>query len=279
MGSPEHDDDVDETIDGENFRDDTTIVVSAAQDATVVAEVAAPPVFRCLDSDDPARIVLHQVNPREFELVEGFRYQGRAGTQTVLPEDLPNTDLASIPRLLGWFANSYGTHTLAALLHDHLVRNGTRLDPPVARHRADDVFRTALGELGVPYLRSLIMWSAVVLATRWKSSLAARLAMAAWMAAALAGIATLAWTLAARHPLLVVPLLAPVPFALLWSRREFAAGVIGGYTLWFITLPTVINFVAYGAYWIIEVTVFRPLWRIWPGGPRRPRSPPSYSQR
>lgn len=254
------------------------VVSTAPVEAPGAEEAAAAPVFRRLDDDEPARIVLHQVTPQQFQLGEGFRYRGRAGAWIVHPQDLPNTDLASIPRLMGWFANSYGRHTLGALLHDHLVRNGDALDPKVPRHRADDVFRIALGELGVPYLRSLIMWSAVVLATRWRLSPTARAAIVVWALAALAGVATLIWTALIPHPLAVVPLLAPLPFALLWGRREFVAGVVGGYTLWFISLPTVINFLAYGAYWTMENIVRLLVW-IGTAGARRRAKPPPFGDR
>ena len=258
--------------------DRTVVVVSAAPEEAPPADATADPVFRRLHSDEPARIVLHQVTPRQFQLVEGFRYRGRAGAWTVHPDDLPNTDLASIPRLMGWFANSYGRHTLAALLHDHLVRNGDRLEPEVPRHRADDVFRSALGELGVAHLRSLIMWSAVVLATRWGSSRRARVGIAVWVLAALAGVTTLIWTALLAHPVVIVPLLAPIPFALLWGPREFIAGVVGGYTLWFISLPILINLLAYGAYWIVE-NILRLLAWIGTAGSRPRRRPPPFWDR
>lgn len=237
-------------------------------------------MFRRLDSDEDAVIVLHQVNPREFELVEGFRYQGRRGAWEVRAEDLPDTDLASIPRLMGWFVSNYGRHTLAALLHDHLVRNGPCLQPPVPRHRADDVFRDALDELGVPYLRSRIMWSAVVFITRWRSSLASRLALAVWVLGAASGIAALVAAIVTGTPLLlVVALVAPLPFAVLWGRREMYAGVVGGYTLWFAILPTLFNVLVYGIYMLAEV-VARHLRRFTrPRDLPEPSGPPPFTHR
>jgi hypothetical protein len=196
-----------------------------------------------------ARIVLLQTDASHFQLYEGFRYAGAAGAWDVTPDDLPDTDLASIPLFLGWFTSRYGTHTLAALLHDHLVRNGAGLDPPVPRSDADDVFRTALLELDVPYVRASIMWAAVTFATRWRTSLVTRLAMGAWLAAAIAGLAALLTGLATRDLRLVaVAVAGPVPFALLWSRRQYLAGLVGGYTLWLVAVPAVVNLVAYALY-------------------------------
>ena len=242
-----------------------------------VEPVEAGP-FRRLDSDAPARVVLHQVTAREFELVEGFRYDGQAGSYEVRPEDLPDTDLASIPRVLGWFASSYGRHTLAALLHDHLVRNGRQLRPPVRRHHADEVFRDSLDELGVPYLRSRIMWTAVVFATRWKHRLHA-VAMLLWTLGALAGISALVVGAVRADPVLMAAALAaPVPAALLWGR-EARAGVLGGYLLWFMLAPTVVAFVFYSVYAVAEALTRLLRWRRPRPGFPRPSGPPSFRDR
>lgn len=257
-----------------------TVVVSAGAGEEDQAQAPVAPVFRRLDSDEAAVIVLRQVNHREFELVEGFRYHGRRGSWDVHAEDLPDTDLASIPRLLGWFASNYGRHTLAALLHDHLVRNGPRLRPPVPRHLADDVFRDALDELGVPYLRSRIMWSAVVFITRWASSAASRLALAVWLLGAAAGITALvAGIVTGTTLLLVTALVAPIPFAVLWGRREMFAGVVGGYTLWFAILPTLFNVLIYGVYMLAEVVARRLRKITRPRDVPEPSGPPWYSNR
>jgi hypothetical protein len=230
----------------------------------------AEPPFTAVGGEGPARIVLRQVDATTFELVEGFRYRGPSGTWTVNPADLAATDLASIPQFLGWFVSRYGRHTLAALLHDHLVRNGARLDPPVARYRADEVFLEALTLLDVAYLRSRIMWSAVTFATRWRSSGWGRLLLAIWMTLAAIGIVTLGAAIVGRYPVpLAVALLAPVPAAVLWGPRRFRAGVIGGYTLWLITLPALGNVAAYGLYEVLERLVRR--WRL--HRPRRYRRP------
>lgn len=243
----------------------------------------AEPPFTAVGGEGPARIVLRQVDATTFELIEGFRYRGPSGTWTVMPADLADTDLASIPQFLSWFVSRYGRHTLAALLHDHLVRNGSRLDPPVARHRADQVFLEALTLLDVAYLRSRIMWSAVTMATRWRGSGWGRLGLLIWLALAAVGIVTLAVGIVGRDPLLLATALAaPLPAALLWGPRRARAGVIGGYTLWLVTLPAVVNVTAYGLYEVLERLVRS--WRL-----HRPRryarpvtqvaKPPPYTAR
>lgn len=224
-------------------------------DVVVATDPEVPTTFLQLDGPGPARICLRQVSPTDFKLLEGFRYESGDDRWEVRPADLPDTDLASIPQLMGWFANSYGRHSLAALLHDHLVRNGERLDPPVPRHHADDVFLRSLDELGVPFVRSRIMWAAVVSATRWKQ-LRTSPAMALWSLAALVGIFVLVSSvLAGELMLLIAALVAPIPFAALWGRRDFRAGLVGGYTLWFLALPTIVNFVFYMLYAAAERVV------------------------
>jgi len=132
------------------------------------------------------------------------------------------------------------------------------LNPRVARHRADDVFRDALGELGVPSLRVRIMWAAVTFATRWRASVVARLALVVWVVAALTGMTALVYGAVTMRPVVfVAALLGPVPFAILWGRREYRAGVVGGYTLWLVALPALANMVAYALYAAAERGVRR----------------------
>lgn len=84
------------------------------------------------------------------------------------------TDLASVPRCLTWLFPRYGKYTKAAVLHDYLCQNFGRapngatdrsLLPLHDRSDADEVFRVVMAELGVPWLRRWLMWSAVSWAT------------------------------------------------------------------------------------------------------------------
>jgi Protein of unknown function (DUF1353) len=125
---------------------------------------------------DQPEILLRQVGPNVFQLMEPFAYRlPGTGTDTYevpahdltkSPEDGNSTDLASVPYIFWWFVASHGKQTRAALLHDHLV------DLPSAqikRRDADTAFRLALEESKVPWLRRWLMWTAVSLATNWKS--------------------------------------------------------------------------------------------------------------
>lgn len=234
----------------------TVVVTSIAPEVATAPGRATP--FHRIDSQEPARIVLRQTGPSSFELVEGFDYDGPAGRFRVTPADLPETDLASIPQFMSWFVSRYGNHSLAALLHDHLVHNGTTLDPPVTRTQADEVFLQALTDLDVPYIRSRVMWAAVTLATRWRSSLGPRLAIGLWVVLATTGIVTLVAGLLTASPLLVaVAVLAPIPASLLWSVPQSAAGLVGGYMLWLVAVPAALNLAVYSLYSLAEKVVRR----------------------
>lgn len=132
------------------------------------------------DGSNEPEIILRQVSPTRFQLLEGFRYQALGGgEQFQVPAHDPradpasannSTDLTSVPQLLWWFVASYGTHTRAALFHDHFVdtpdENG---QPPsrVRRGQIDRAFEQALGESELRWLRRKLVWTAVSLRTSW----------------------------------------------------------------------------------------------------------------
>jgi len=71
-----------------------------------------------------------------------------------------HTDFASVPRVFVWFIPRYGRYTKAAILHDYLCSVCVPAGR-VSRIEADGIFRQAMRELGVPFLRRWIMWAAV----------------------------------------------------------------------------------------------------------------------
>ena len=70
------------------------------------------------------------------------------------------TDFASVPRVVTWLIPRYGRYTKAAILHDYLCDVEVRRET-ITRADADGVFRRALRELGVAFLRRWLMWAAV----------------------------------------------------------------------------------------------------------------------
>jgi hypothetical protein len=110
-------------------------------------------------------IVVRQLSDERWEVREPVTYQG-ARERFVVPAGF-TTDFASVPRVFAWLLPRYGRYTKAAILHDWLWSE--------ARHRrfsrsdADGIFRRAMRELGVPFLRRWLMWGAVRWGTVWKS--------------------------------------------------------------------------------------------------------------
>lgn len=98
-------------------------------------------------------------NSRQWVLVEPLEYQADHD-HFMVPKGFV-TDFASVPRVVAWLIPRYGRWTPAAILHDYLwseARAG-RFNKP----DADGIFNQALRELGVPFLRRWLMWTAV----RW----------------------------------------------------------------------------------------------------------------
>jgi hypothetical protein len=109
---------------------------------------------------DDSEVVVRQADEQFWELTRPLEYRGNTDT-FVVPAGML-TDFASVPRPFVWFIPQYGRYTMAAILHDYLW---SRL---AARGKlswidADAIFRRALRELGVAFLRRWVMWAAV----RW----------------------------------------------------------------------------------------------------------------
>lgn len=110
-------------------------------------------------------VVVEEVDDTNWLLREPYEYQA-AGRLVHVPVCQP-TDFASVPRVFVWLLPRYGRYTKAAIMHDHLWRDLTILpdtDPnSIAVVDADAMFRHAMGDLGVPFLKRWFMWGAV----RW----------------------------------------------------------------------------------------------------------------
>jgi len=212
------------------------------------------------DGAIPARVVLRQVSDTEFELEQPFRYNGgpRLPATVVEAKYLGPTDLASVPPFLDWIARPFGRHTPAALLHDQLITDTPERLPQaqrVAPQVADLVFRDAMIDCGARILQTWIMWSGVTLRTRVHRGALVIAGIVLWFAAALAGtallvagIVTLTWWM------ILVALVAPIPFAFLWAE-QWPAGLIAGYSFWIVVLGFAPSWVAYQLYRLAELVV------------------------
>ncbi|HYD10864.1 MAG TPA: DUF1353 domain-containing protein [Acidimicrobiales bacterium] len=116
----------------------------------------------------PATFVLRRAErPGSFHLVEPFTYLDPSdGPYQVEASNDWTTDFASTPVFALWLVPSDGIHAPAAILHDALGQGRTSptLDDQV---RADEIFRDAMANLGVPLLRRWMMWAAVAFRTIW----------------------------------------------------------------------------------------------------------------
>jgi len=102
---------------------------------------------------------VRELDSTTWETLRALVYHGNTD-DFVVPER-ERTDFASVPRMFAWFLPRYGRYTKAAILHDHLWR--VAVPNGLSRLDADGIFRQAMRELGVPFLRRWIMWAAV----RW----------------------------------------------------------------------------------------------------------------
>ena len=101
---------------------------------------------------------VRSIGDEEWQLLAQVGYEGKfdsfevpAGTET---------DFASVPRVFVWLLPRYGKYTQAAILHDYLWRVAVP-EGQLTLPEADGIFRRAMRELGVPFLRRWMMWSAV----------------------------------------------------------------------------------------------------------------------
>jgi len=103
---------------------------------------------------------VREMDDVNWSLLRQLDYQAKDEVFHVPVDEL--TDFASVPRIFVWFLPRYGRYTKAAILHDYLCRRKVP-DGVVSRLDADGIFRRAMRDLEVPFLRRWIMWAAV----RW----------------------------------------------------------------------------------------------------------------
>lgn len=108
-----------------------------------------------------SKVVVEQIDDRNWKVRESFSYTGRDGKPFVVYDGM-DTDFASVPVIFAWFLPRYGAYTKAAIVHDLLWREYASAGR-MSYVDADGVFRRAMRELEVPFLRRWMMWAAV----RW----------------------------------------------------------------------------------------------------------------
>lgn len=114
---------------------------------------------------DDCEVVVKQTDHENWEVRVPINYSGR--TQQFTVPIGSKTDFASVPRIFIWFLPRYGLYTKAAILHDYLWRERAKKGH-LSWRDADGMFRRAMRELEVPFLRRWIMWGAVRLVSAIK---------------------------------------------------------------------------------------------------------------
>jgi hypothetical protein len=218
----------------------------------------------------PCRVMLRQVSDNQFALQERlvltWAPPGAEAPSTLViePSWLPDTDLASVPDFLGWFVRRFGRHSAAALVHDVLIPSRNHPWPPdlpdewkLPDADADMVFRELLTASGVPPVRTALMWTAAAARTRWIGGWLGKLSLIAWGVAAVVGSVAFVRGLVERDAVAVaLGLVAPAGAALLWGRR-YVAGLVAGYSLWWVAFGSVPAWLAYKGYQAVEWVVYR----------------------
>jgi Protein of unknown function (DUF1353) len=105
-----------------------------------------------------SEVRVKELEESDWELLGVLEYKGNRDRFEV-PEGM-ETDFASVPRVFVWFLPRYGRYTKAAILHDYLWREAVPAGE-LTLAQADGIFRRAMWELGVPFLRRWMMWGAV----------------------------------------------------------------------------------------------------------------------
>ena len=216
--------------------------------------------------DGAGEVGLIQIDASQFLVTQEFRFTNEAVEQalvdklvsgghdpadartavndarTISPLRENPTDLASIPRFMRWFENSYGVHTLAAIIHDRLIVEEANKGALGSDTLSDRFFREMLRAAGVPWLKRWIIWAAVAIRTRLAAGGLRRASVCLWVVLAVTGIASFVVAVGARlfdwpHPadprvLLIVAVLLPFASAPLWGRQYGASIVAAVAALW-----------------------------------------------
>ena len=113
---------------------------------------------RQLGFPNDTQVDVRQIDDQDWEVLRALAYHATSEDFKVPVGE--HTDFASVPRVFVWFIPRYGRYTKAAILHDYLC---SKVVPArtISRIEADGIFRQAMRELGVPFLRRWIMWAAV----------------------------------------------------------------------------------------------------------------------
>jgi len=141
---------------------------------------------RSLGFPPGSTVDVRQVGDQDWKTLRALPYYAKTEDFEVPVHE--GTDFASVPRVFVWFIPRYGRYTKAAILHDYLCRVAVPAGR-ISRIDADGIFRQAMRELGVPFLRRWIMWAAVRLGALTNPAGRKKWWTEAWRVALVAAIA------------------------------------------------------------------------------------------
>jgi hypothetical protein len=207
-----------------------------------------------------APIVVEQCDRKTFRLDSSVEYVGEETglehlvdsavverIRRITPDELPETDLVSVPGPFRWFVGRYGSHTPAALIHDRFIGAPDPI-PSLSDQYVDRYFRFVLAATGVRWLRRWIMWAAVAMRTRFGAGGMRRWTVLAWATLAVLGTTALVIALLdGNWGLAALAVGAPLPASALWGR-QYGAGLVVAYSAPWIVPPSALAAVAYLAY-------------------------------
>lgn len=256
--------------------------------------------YRARPLGGPAIFRFERLDGPQYKVLEPFEYVDKLGHWYRVPavdaDDRYNeTDFASVPFFLTWLVPKDGSHTPAAVLHDAFIGGqvGLHYDTSAAAtisdERGDYLFREAMEQSGVAWLRRWFMWGAVALRT-----LTTRIthdsdghakSQPRWGRIALIGLVVAAWVLLSAAMALDVPDLASskleLPWlgdrswfseigwalamvgigtmvmgvffgAVTWSGRGISAGALAGVAIGFLGLPMLASLIGAAGYFLLE---------------------------
>ena len=164
---------------------------------------------------------VRQVDDQDWETLRALPYH--ATTEDFEVPVHERTDFASVPRVFVWFIPRYGRYTKAAILHDYLCGIAVPAGR-ISRIEADGIFRQAMRELGVPFLRRWIMWAAVRLGALTNPAGRKKWWTEAWRVALVAGVALPIVAPAAAVIVITLPVFYLVEL-LVWIPLRVAYGI------------------------------------------------------
>ena len=164
---------------------------------------------------------VRQVDDQDWETLRALTYHAKSEDFKVPVQE--RTDFASVPRVFVWFIPRYGRYTKAAILHDYLCSVAVP-EGRITRIDADGIFRQAMRELGVPFLRRWIMWAAVRLGALTNPAGRKKWWTEAWRVALIAAVALPVVTPAAAVIVISLLVFYLVEF-LAWIPLKVAHGI------------------------------------------------------